>query len=393
MVKTEIYECSDEKEIIGYLRSKAGLQRVDLRKRYGRDGVASALNITLEEVSFLEGKGILRFEGFEVSRESFAPFYRRVYDLEGKISNGASNSGRKKNVVHKKTLPDTTRIPDGAETSIDLYFDDIAEYNPLPSEREIELAKKFKEGDLEARNELIRANLRFVVRVAKEYPTNKGVSLQDLISAGNYGLITAAERFDGTRGFKFISYAVWWIRQAMLQTLAEHSDSVRKPLNQVSRISKMRKAARELTDKIGSVDPNDMVSELSDVMELKEEQVEETIKISRGESSLDAPVYDDETGDYYNVTSDDNQESPDEAVSMGSNKNAVSRQLSCLNERELRVIKLYFGLGGYEPMTLEKIGEEFGLTRERVRQLKETALGKMRHPSRIGLFREIRESM
>ncbi len=264
------------------------------------------------------------------------------------------------------------------ESTLRLYFDDIAESTPLSREREVELADKIKNGDMRARDEMIRANLRFVVDVAKKYQ-NRGLSLSDLISAGNLGLITAADRFDGTKGYKFISYAVWWIRQSILQTLAEHVRTVRLPLNKVSLLKDISKASRKLGQD-RATEP--AIEEIAAELEVPAEEVLETILSARAVCSLDESFTDDDERSLLNTLPDDATEAPDADILRESTRVQLESALSTLEERELRIIRLYFGLDGNEALTLEEIGDMMNLTRERIRQLKERALGKLRHPSR-----------
>ena len=264
------------------------------------------------------------------------------------------------------------------ESTLRLYFDDIAESTPLSREREVELAERIKNGDMRARDEMIRANLRFVVDVAKKYQ-NRGLSLSDLISAGNLGLITAADRFDGTKGYKFISYAVWWIRQSILQTLAEHVRTVRLPLNKVSLLKDISKASRKLgQDRASEPDIEEIAAEL----EVPADEVRETILSARAVCSLDESFTDDDERSLLNTLADDTTEAPDADILRESARVQLETALDTLEERELRIIRLYFGLDGNEALTLEEIGDMMNLTRERIRQLKERALSKLRHPSR-----------
>ena len=264
------------------------------------------------------------------------------------------------------------------ESTLRLYFDDIAESTPLSREREVELAERIKNGDMRSRDEMIRANLRFVVDVAKKYQ-NRGLSLSDLISAGNLGLITAADRFDGTKGYKFISYAVWWIRQSILQTLAEHVRTVRLPLNKVSLLKDISKASRKLGQNREG-DPD--VEEIAKELDVPAEEVLETILSARSVCSLDESFTDDDERSLLNTLPDQSLEAPDADVLRESARVQLENALNTLDERELRIIRLYFGLDGNEALTLEEIGDMMNLTRERIRQLKERALGKLRHPSR-----------
>jgi len=264
------------------------------------------------------------------------------------------------------------------ESTLRLYFDDIASSKPLSREREVELAARIQHGDMVARDEMVQANLRFVVDVAKKYQ-NRGLSLSDLISAGNLGLLTAAERFDGTKGYKFISYAVWWIRQSILQSIAEHARTVRLPLNKVSLLKDISKASRKLGQGRES-DPD--IEEIAEELDVPAQEVLETMLSARTVRSLDEAFEEDDERSLLNILADGNQETPDEDVLRNSAREQLEEVLSGLDERELRIIRLYFGLDGNEALTLEQIGGLMGLTRERVRQLKERALSKLRHPAR-----------
>jgi RNA polymerase primary sigma factor len=238
---------------------------------------------------------------------------------------------------------------------------------------------------MRARDEMIRANLRFVVDVAKKYQ-NRGLSLSDLISAGNLGLITAADRFDGTKGYKFISYAVWWIRQSILQTLAEHVRTVRLPLNKVSLLKDISKASRKLGQNRES-DPD--VEEIAQELDVPAREILETILSARSVCSLDESFTDDDERSLLNTLPDQSLEAPDANVLRESARTQLESALNTLDERELRIIRLYFGLDGNEALTLEEIGDMMNLTRERIRQLKERALSKLRHPPRNGALKSI----
>ena len=264
------------------------------------------------------------------------------------------------------------------ENTLRLYFDDIADSKPLSREREVELSARIKEGDMVARDEMVQANLRFVVDVAKKYQ-NRGLSLSDLISAGNLGLLTAAERFDGTKGFKFISYAVWWIRQSILQTIAEHARTVRLPLNKVSLLKDISKVSRRLGQG-REIDPN--IDEIASELDVPAQEVLETMLSARTVRSLDEAFEEDDERSLLNILADSTQETPDADVLRDSAREQLEEVLDNLDDRELRIIRLYFGLDGNESLTLEQIGGLMSLTRERIRQLKERALGKLRHPSR-----------
>ena len=264
------------------------------------------------------------------------------------------------------------------ESTLRLYFDDIASSKPLSREREVELAARIQHGDMVARDEMVQANLRFVVDVAKKYQ-NRGLSLSDLISAGNLGLLTAAERFDGTKGYKFISYAVWWIRQSILQSIAEHARTVRLPLNKVSLLKDISKASRKLGQGRES-DP--AIEEIAEELDVPAQEVLETMLSARTVRSLDEAFEEDDERSLLNILADSSQETPDADVLRESARVQLEEVLNGLDERELRIIRLYFGLDGNEALTLEQIGGLMGLTRERIRQLKERALSKLRHPIR-----------
>jgi RNA polymerase primary sigma factor len=264
------------------------------------------------------------------------------------------------------------------ESTLRLYFDDIADSTPLSREKEVELSARIHAGDQEARDELVQANLRFVIDVAKNYQ-NRGLSLADLISAGNVGLMTAAERFDGTKGFKFISYAVWWIKQSILQTIAEHARTVRLPLNKLSLLKDISKASRKLGQ---GRETEPEIEEIAAELDVSPQEVQETILAARTVRSLDESFEDDDDRNLMNVLQDDQQITPDGDVMEQAARTQLENVLEALDEREMRIIRLYFGLDGAEAMTLEQIGGTMNLTRERVRQLKERALGKLRHPHR-----------
>jgi RNA polymerase primary sigma factor len=264
------------------------------------------------------------------------------------------------------------------ESTLRLYFDDIADSTPLSREKEVELSAKIHAGDQDARDELVQANLRFVIDVAKKYQ-NRGLSLSDLISAGNVGLMTAAMRFDGEKGFKFISYAVWWIKQSILQTIAEHARTVRLPLNKLSLLKDISKASRKLGQG-RETDPH--VDEIAKELDMAPEDVLDTMMHARTVRSLDESFEEDDDRSLMNILRDDNQATPDLHVMESAARSQLDEVLESLDEREFRIIRLYFGLDGNESMTLEEIGGTMNLTRERVRQLKERALGKLRHPQR-----------
>ena len=262
--------------------------------------------------------------------------------------------------------------------SLDKYLHEIAKVELISAEEEVELARKIKNGDDKALDLLIKANLRFVVSVSKQYQ-NQGLSLPDLINEGNLGLIKAAQRFDETRGFKFISYAVWWIRQSILQALAEQSRIVRLPLNKIGYINKINRTFSELEQKF---EREPSVLEIAQALELAPKDVKESLKTSGRHVSMDAPINPDEEGTLYDVLLTDNMPTPDRELLNESLRKEIERALSTLTYREANIVRLYFGLNGKHPHTLEEIGEAFNLTRERVRQIKEKAIKRLKHSTR-----------
>jgi len=286
----------------------------------------------------------------------------------------------KKVIAKKKSKLEKNiqKVGSDANRSLSKYLQEISQYEPLSPDREVELAIRVRQGDRRALKELTEANLRFVVSVAKDYQ-GQGLPLTDLINEGNLGLIKAAERFDETRGFKFISYAVWWIRQSVLQALAEHSRIVRLPLNRVGTISKINKASERLEQEF---ERNPRADELAHQLEMKIVEINDAQRISRRHHSLDTPFSDDEKNSLLDVIADSNIENPDMELHMNSLEKEVRDALDTLKDREKDVIKMYFGIDREYALTLNEIGEEFGLTRERVRQIKEKAIRRLRHRSR-----------
>ena len=262
--------------------------------------------------------------------------------------------------------------------SLSQYLEEIGKFEPLHPSREVELAQAIKKGDRLAMKELVEANLRFVVSVAKDYQ-GQGLPLTDLINEGNMGLMKAAGRVDETRGFKFISYAVWWIRQSILQALAEHSRIVRLPLNRVGTISKITKQAEKLEAEVER-SPNE--EEIGRNLEMTSDEVIDAMRISRRHHSLNAPFRDGDKNSLIDVIEDDGQIHPDEPLMAESLKDEIRQSLDTLKDRECQVIKMYFGIDRDYALTLNEIGEEFSLTRERVRQIKEKAIRRLRHRSR-----------
>jgi len=264
------------------------------------------------------------------------------------------------------------------DRSLDLYLREIGSTPLITAQEEVRLAQRIRKGDKKALEKLTKANLRFVVSVAKNYQ-NQGLSLADLINEGNIGLIKAAKRFDETRGFKFISYAVWWIRQAILQALAEQSRIVRLPLNRVGTLHKIGKVSSSLEQTFGRIPSPE---EIADKLELSESEVSDTLKISNTHLSLDQPFSIFEDNSLIDILEDEFQPGPDEALLDQSLRVEIDKALDTLTPREAEVINLYFGLNQEKALTLEEIGARFNLTRERVRQIKEKAIRRLRHASR-----------
>src|SRR5690625_1446660 len=277
-----------------------------------------------------------------------------------------------------RQLKITKQVTNRETASLDKYLQEIGKVDLITAEKEVELAQRIKAGDKIALEELTKANLRFVVSVAKQYQ-NQGLSLPDLINEGNLGLIKAAQRFDETRGFKFISYAVWWIRQAILQALAEQSRVVRLPLNRIGTISKIRKTSARLAQEHDRA-PN--IEELAQELDIDVEKVREAMQHTGRHLSMDAPFNEDDDNSLLDVLPDDDDIPPDETLLDESLKIDIERALSLLHPREAEITRLYFGIGREHPLTLEEIGQRFGLTRERVRQIKEKALRKLRQKHR-----------
>ncbi len=283
-----------------------------------------------------------------------------------------------------RQLKITKSITNRESQSLEKYLQEIGKVDLLTPEEEVELAKRIKEGDQVALERLTKANLRFVVSVAKQYQ-NQGLSLSDLINEGNLGLIKAAQRFDETRGFKFISYAVWWIRQSILQALAEQSRIVRLPLNKVGSLNKINKAFSHLEQEYEREPSSD---ELADNLEIDSSEVQTTLDVASRHVSVDAPFEDGEDNSLLDILENGNAKDTDNELEYGESlRKEIERSLSTLSERQRDVIKLYFGIGVKHTMSLEDIGENFGLTRERVRQIKDKAINKLRTTSRSKLLK------
>ena len=283
-----------------------------------------------------------------------------------------------------RQLKITKSITNRESQSLEKYLQEIGKVDLLTPEEEVELAKKIKQGDQASLEKLTKANLRFVVSVAKQYQ-NQGLSLSDLINEGNLGLIKAAQRFDETRGFKFISYAVWWIRQSILQALAEQSRIVRLPLNKVGSLNKINNAFSELEQEF---EREPSPEELAELLDIPTEEVETTLGVAARHVSMDAPFVEGEDNSLLDVLENNSTPNTDQELDYNESlRREIERSLSTLTDRQCDVIKLYFGIGIEHPMSLEDIGEKFGLTRERVRQIKDKAINKLRSANRSKLLK------
>jgi RNA polymerase primary sigma factor len=283
-----------------------------------------------------------------------------------------------------RQLKITKQITNRETASLDMYLQDIGRVELISAQEEVVLAVRIRNGDMRALDKLVKANLRFVVSVSKQYQ-NQGLSLPDLINEGNLGLIKAAQRFDETRGFKFISYAVWWIRQSILQALAEQSRIVRLPLNKIGAINKINKTLSKLEQ---DLEREPSYAELGEVMDMLPQDIYDTMRNNNRHMSMDAPLGTmEDGGNMYDLMGNENSISPDKELIGESLQMEIYRALSTLTEREADVIKLFFGLGGKHQHSLEEIGEKFDLTRERVRQIKEKAVRRLKHGSRSRLLK------
>jgi len=282
-----------------------------------------------------------------------------------------------------RQLKITKQVTNRETASLDKYLQEIGKVGLITAEEEVALAQKIRQGDQAALEKLTKANLRFVVSVSKQYQ-NQGLTLPDLINEGNLGLIKAAQRFDETRGFKFISYAVWWIRQSILQALAEQSRIVRLPLNKIGSINKINKAFSQL-EQTYEREPNP--DEIADLLEISEGEVKESLRNSGRHVSMDAPVIQGEDTNMYDLLRNEDGTTPETALLYDSLRREIERAISTLTPREADVIRYYFGLNGEHANTLEEIGEKFDLTRERVRQIKEKAIRRLKHTSRCKILK------
>ena len=281
-----------------------------------------------------------------------------------------------------RQLKITKSITNRDGDSLDKYLQEIGHEELISVDEEVELAQRIRKGDRKALEKLTKANLRFVVSVAKQYQ-NQGLSLPDLINEGNVGLIKAAEKFDETRGFKFISYAVWWIRQSILQAIAEQSRIVRLPLNQVGSVNKINRMLNKFEQEH---ERRPSIDEIADKIDIPQDKIEEAMKVNGKHVSMDAPFADGEDNSLLDVLPNDDSPSADRGLVNESLNTEIERALSTLSSREREIIKSFFGIGCQE-MTLEEIGERFGLTRERVRQIKEKAIRRLKSPSRSKLLK------
>jgi RNA polymerase primary sigma factor len=282
-----------------------------------------------------------------------------------------------------RQLKITKTITNRESLSLEKYLQDIGKEGLITAEEETKLAVRIREGDQEALDKLTKANLRFVVSVAKQYQ-NKGLSLPDLINEGNLGLIKAAKRFDETRGFKFISYAVWWIRQSIMQATAEHSRIVRLPLNQVGAYNKISKASSKLEQQY---EREPSPAEISKLLEIPEEKISDSMRVSNRQVSFDAPFVQGETNNLLDVMVNPDAPQADSTLMNQSLHDEIKRSLSTLSEKEREVLMLYYGIGMSHALSLEEIALKFDLTRERVRQIKEKAIRRLRHKSRSNLLK------
>lgn len=277
-----------------------------------------------------------------------------------------------------RQLKITKQVTNRETASLDKYLQEIGREELITADEEVQLAQRIKQGDKKALEKLTKANLRFVVSVSKQYQ-NQGLSLPDLINEGNLGLIKAAQRFDETRGFKFISYAVWWIRQSILQALAEQSRIVRLPLNKIGTINKINKAYAALEQEYER-EPD--AHEIAEMLDMPDNEVKDSLKHTWRHVSMDAPLVSDEETNLYDLLQNEESEKPDKALNHESLSIEIQRAIATLTPRERDVLKYYFGLGNIAPLTLDEIGEKFGLTRERVRQIKEKAIRRLKHSNR-----------
>lgn len=276
------------------------------------------------------------------------------------------------------------KLTDRSLPSLEKYLQDVKKYNLVSVEEEIELANRIKKGDKVALEKLVKANLRFVVSVAKQYQ-NQGLTLSDLINEGNIGLIEAATRFDATRGFKFISYAVWWIRQSIMQAISNNTRMIRLPVNKLSELNKINHAKTDLQQEL---EREPTAEEIGERLKLTEHEIEESLGNRVNVVSADAPISDDDDGSLLDLLNNSESDMPDISMLKTSLKTEIERALALLDSRDADIIRMYYGLNGQMPYTLSEIGEKFGLTRERVRQIKEASILKMRRITKDKILNE-----
>jgi len=289
-----------------------------------------------------------------------------------------TNISRAEIPLSMRQLKIIKQVTNRDDLSLDKYLNEIGKVKLITAEEEVDLARRIHDGDLNARDQLINANLRFVVSVSKQYQ-NKGMSLPDMINEGNMGLIKASERFDETKGFKFISYAVWWIRQSILQAMAEQARIVRLPLNRYSQINKIKRTINVLEQKL---EREPTIFEITQESELNPEDVTKAIQNSGRYISIDAPLNQEDDGNMCDVLISENNSSPEKDLLMDSLRKETERAINTLTQREANIVRLYFGLNSKHAHTLEEIGEKYNLTRERVRQIKEKAIKRLKHTSK-----------
>jgi RNA polymerase primary sigma factor len=354
-------------------------------KKVAKKEPKATAKIATKKVAKKEPKATAKTATKKVAKKEPKATAKTVTKKEPEVEAKTATKKPVKKVVKKtKVQKKIEKIGSDANRSLSKYLQEISKFEPLSPDKEVELSLKVKQGNRRALKELTEANLRFVVSVAKDYQ-GQGLPLTDLINEGNLGLIKAAERFDETRGFKFISYAVWWIRQSVLQALAEHSRIVRLPLNRVGTISKINKASERL-EQVYERAPR--ADELGKQLEMKSTEINEAQRISRRHHSLDTPFSDEDSNCLLDVIADGKTDEPDRELELSSLEEEVKASLTSLKDREQEVIKMYFGINREYALTLNEIGEEFGLTRERVRQIKEKAIRRLRHKSRSTKLRQ-----
>jgi|SRR3989344_6282002 len=384
-LKEENYDAS---KVMGYLKSRA-ISRgnipdcvIDPTRKYSIPEIKRVLNVNGDYIEFLVRNDIIKMGSNGVDGSSLESLCKGIFSgLETRVKTKMYLKRRKRNSSSLEQDND----------SLHIYFKQIQHYPSLSREEEIECAIKARGGDETARNKLVSSNLKFVVSVSKEYQ-GLGLSLLELISEGNMGILRAAERFDETKEFKFISYAVWWIRQAILEKLA-NSRTVKIPVNLPRMVSKINKATERLSDSKNTFNPQELVEDIAQDLNIKPKLVEDTLSATKRIVSLDMPREENvnDPGTLLDNFPDYSQESPDEAAIGSSFKDSIRQWMNCLTPREAEVIKLYFGLDGQKALNLEEIGQEYRLTRERIRQIKEKALHKMKQPSQIKFLKDFKD--